>query len=443
MVRPLAAWGGTLCLFLFAVSCGGVSPQPDSTQGPTPQILEKGKRTSGKPGQVLDPTTLTPQELNAQFNFDPDSLEPGEVCVINNSEADAAKLDQFALAQGFTKKKRRTLEGLGFVMSILEVPKGQTVAQGIHVLRQAFPADIIDANHRYTLQSATRDLDPRRYGFQIVGWNERVLSCGKEPQKIGMIDTSINRSHPLLQHQRIHTKRFLSDQTPQAADHHGTAVATLLIGQSPSHTSGLMPTGNLWAAESFRESRPGHVEATTWSIVRALDWLVQEQVHVINLSLGGPSNGLLTYAVDRTLSHHIPIVAAAGNGGPQADPLYPAAQDGVIAVTALDAQLLPYSFANRGAFITFSAPGVDIWVPSDDQKGVFKSGTSFAAPFVTTAAASLKVSHPHWTPDQVSHHLAHQAVDLGPKGKDEIFGWGLIQIPDTCATQPSEMLTKS
>ena len=263
-----------------------------------------------------------------------------------------------------------------------------------------------------------------------------------EKQRIGIVDTTVNLSHPLLKGQSIQTRTFLPKNALHASDQHGTAVATLLIGHSLSNEGSLLPKAQLFVAETFRELQPGQVEATTWTIVRALDWLVQEQVDVINLSLGGPPNALLSYAIDRTLSRNIPIVAAAGNTGPQGHPVYPAAQKGVIAVTALDANLHPYDFASRGSFITFSAPGVDIWVPNGEQTGVFKTGTSFAAPFVTTAAAALKLSHPQWTPEEVARHLAHNAVDLGSKGKDEIFGWGLIQIPKTCTSTTFSMHTK-
>ena len=123
---------------------------------------------------------------------------------------------------------------------------------------------------------------------------------------------------------------------------------------------------------------------------------------MINLSLGGPHNALLTFAIEQTMNRNIPIVAAAGNTGPQGHPMYPAAQEGVIAVTAVDAKLKPYHHASRGSHIAFSAPGVDIWVPTRQGSGVYKSGTSFAAPFVTTAVAAAQLSHPQWTPKAIT-----------------------------------------
>ncbi len=365
------------------------------------------------------------------------AIEPGEVCVITENEVEAQKIEQFAQRRGYTRTKHRVLEGLQVVMSIYTVPLGGTVKYGLREFREAFPADIIDANHRYTLQSGNTALDPRRYGFEVVGWEEGGHQCVKEDLHIGMIDTAIDASHFLLSSKPINRESFVSENVPTPASEHGTAVATLLVGSADSHKPGLLPNARLSIAEAFRELEEGQVEATTWNIVRSLDWLVKQQVHVINLSLGGPPNRLLTYGIQQTLQQNIPLVAAAGNTGPYGDPIYPAAIEGVLAVTALDAKFQSYNLANRGDFIAFSAPGVDVWVPRGIDHGVYKSGTSYAAPFVTAAVAIVKDSHPGWSSDEVAEFLANRVVDLGEKGRDHTFGWGLIQLPNTCKTPSS------
>ena len=277
----------------------------------------------------------------------------------------------------------------------------------------------------------------------MVKWDQGAFSCRTQKLRIGMIDTSVNLNQNPLQQQTIHRESFLSTSTPKAPNNHGTALATLLVGQTASKNHGLLPEASLFVAEAFRQNDLGHIEATTWSIVRSLDWLVAQNPHIINLSLGGPENALLTYAITQTLDHNIPIVAAAGNTGPNGHSMYPAAQDGVIAVTALDVSLQPYRHASQGSYIAFSAPGVDIWIPHGNGKGIFKSGTSFATPFVTAAAAAIKQSNPQWTTDQISRQLAESAVDLGTPGKDHTFGWGLIQIPQTCQEARPSIHTQS
>lgn len=384
--------------------------------------------------QISNPwsqTTLPPNIIQ-QSGVNLEDLEPDEVCVINANLEETKAIDQFATSRGYIKKKRRILEGLGVVMSIFQVPSHQTVYSGIADFREAFPALAIDANHRYKLQGVHNTIDLRHYAHRLVGWDAQAFRCGITPLRIGMIDTGIDIDNPFLKNQVIQSQPFLSETIPHAPKVHGTSVAIQLVGHSSTTPVGLMPNATLFAAETFRQRDSTHIEATTWNIVRALDWLIQQQVQVINMSLGGPDNALLTLAIHHTLGQNISIIAAAGNLGPEGQAVYPAAQDGVIAVTALDAKLNPYLHANRGNYISLSAPGVDIWVPNGEGTGLFKSGTSFATPFVTTAAAVLKLSHPLWTPSQISTQLANSALDLGDAGKDHIFGWGLVQIPNHC-----------
>lgn len=353
--------------------------------------------------------------------------------MINTNLEETQEVDKFASAQGYIKKKRRILENLGVIMSIFQVPPGLTVNQGIAEFRQAFPTFPIDANHRYHIQGIHHDFDILRYGHLLVGWDKEALRCTATPLFIGMIDTGIESTHPFLQPHNIHRQSFLQENTVIAPTTHGTTVAIQLVGQSDSTTHGLLPHAVLFVAETFRERHPNQIiEATTWGIVQALDWLISKKVHVINMSLGGPNNALLAFAVHYTLEQNISIIAAAGNLGPDGQAVYPAAQEGVIAVTALDAKLNPYLHANRGNYIMLAAPGVDIWVPDGKGPGLFHSGTSFATPFVTTAAAVLKLAHAQWTPAQIAKQLAKDAVDLGEAGKDHIFGWGLVQISKHC-----------
>ena len=422
---------------LASLSCNKRTQKSPLNTSPSLHETQSTDQFSTKDEKALNQKIGPTSSLINQPNSDLDRIEPGQVCVINTNIDEAEILDTFANARGYEKKKRRVLESLGFVMSILQVPPGGSVTQGIRELSEEFPSQVIDANHHYSLQGGEPGIDPKRYGQQLVRWNAQAVNCRGEKLRIGMVDTSVNGITPLVQTSSIRTQSFLSEGIPEAPSQHGTAVAMQLVGYPPQIVSGLLPNATLFVAETFREETPGRVEATTWSIVRALDWLVKENVQVINLSLGGPHNALLTFAIERTLNHNIPLVAAAGNTGPQGPSMYPAAQEGVIAVTALDAKLTPYYYANRGSHITFSAPGVDIWVPTGPGSGVFKSGTSFAAPFVTTAVAAVKLANPQLTPKEITPFLTNRALDLGPPGKDDIFGWGLIQIPHGCSKTSS------
>ena len=147
------------------------------------------------------------------------------------------------------------------------------------------------------------------------------------------------------------------------------------------------------------------------------------------MSIGGPNNLLVSLAIQRTIEAGIAVVAAAGNGGPLGQPVYPAAQDSVIAVTAIDSKFRLYKKATQGDYIDFTAPGVDVWAGSEKGKAKYYSGTSFAVPFVTASVAKLNVS----APNQAYKKLKSTALDLGEKGKDQYFGWGLVQSVKPCS----------
>jgi subtilisin family serine protease len=127
------------------------------------------------------------------------------------------------------------------------------------------------------------------------------------------------------------------------------------------------------------------------------------------------------------------VVAAAGNGGPETPPAFPASEPSIIGVTALDSRSQPYAAANRGDAVDFAAPGVRIWTPRADPAGSYDSGTSFAAPYVTAAVGALIARGGISDATDVAARLAATAIDLGAPGKDPVFGWGLIQAANPCA----------
>jgi minor extracellular protease Epr len=100
--------------------------------------------------------------------------------------------------------------------------------------------------------------------------------------------------------------------------------------------------------------------------------------------------------------------------------VYPAALDGVVAVTAVDVALAPWPQASPGPHVALAAPGVDLYTAGDK----YRSGTSFAAPFATVALALERERGGAGAPARV---LA-AARDLGPPGRDPVFGAGLVQL---------------
>jgi len=147
---------------------------------------------------------------------------------------------------------------------------------------------------------------------------------------------------------------------------------------------------------------------------------------VINVSLVGPPNVLLEAVVLRVIARGSVIVAAVGNDGPAAPPLYPAAYRDVIGVTAVDAHRHVLVEAERGPQVKFAAPGADMAAACLAGKFSAVRGTSFAAPIVA-GLLSLQMSTPDTAAAQRAvQALIHAAIDLGARGPDKVYGNGLV-----------------
>jgi hypothetical protein len=218
---------------------------------------------------------------------------------------------------------------------------------------------------------------------------------------------------------------------------HGTAIASILVGRYSGGGGGLLPSAELAVANVFDADPNGTPIADVVALVRGLDWLLGRGTTVINMSFAGNANGVVALALRRAMARHAIVLAAAGNGGPTAPPAFPAAEPGVIAVTAVDSRSQPYADANRGDYVEFAAPGVRIWTPGPTSPGSYHTGTSFAVPFVTAAAAARLANGASADADRLADSLAKTAIDLGQPGKDAIFGHGLIQSANPCSATAS------
>jgi hypothetical protein len=239
---------------------------------------------------------------------------------------------------------------------------------------------------------------------------------------IGMIDSGVDVTHPALLGSSIKTQSFAS-KGAKLPDFHGTAIASI-IAASDADYQGLAPRAEVYAAAVFESDRDRGEIASTVSLVRALDWLMSSGVDVVNISLAGPPNRLLEAALGRAAEQGVMILAAAGNGGPVAEPMFPAAYESVVAVTAVDSGGQVYRLANRGNYLDLAAPGVSVLHARAGGGYSASSGTSFAVPFAATAAARLRQLEPGADALEI---LVNSAKDLGPPGRDDIYGYGLLR----------------
>ena len=144
-------------------------------------------------------------------------------------------------------------------------------------------------------------------------------------------------------------------------------------------------------------------------------------IRVVTISLVGPKNPVLERAIAAARRRGVVVVAAVGNDGAAAPPAYPASYDGVVAVTAVDGKRRALIEAGRALHLDYAAPGADIRAINAKGKRIRVRGTSFATPLVAARLAKALQKGGDWR-----EAIDREAVDLGRKGVDPVFGRGLV-----------------
>ena len=258
------------------------------------------------------------------------------------------------------------------------------------------------------------------YPMGLTGVEVARLRTGGRGVTIGMIDTPIDINHDAL-HGDIQRIELIpaGDERNRL---HGTEVAGIIISKNPR--IGIAPEARLIAISAFstNANNPDERSSNSGLVARALELAMREGVQVLNLSFAGGADPLVDKLVQAAIQKGIIVVASAGNGGPGAQPAYPAALPGVIAVTAVDKGESVFKRANRGDYIDLAAPGVGILTTAPRGAYQVSSGTSLATAHVTGVIALLKSLNPNFNPET----LNRTATDLGIPGRDQDYGYGLI-----------------
>ena len=358
------------------------------------------------------------EDIESRIDEDALRIQTGHWLVM--AEADVfEQLEQ----EGYLFDQVSELDGLGFLLAEVAAPASfdlSATREGIYDVIGGKRADI-DLNHLYTAgvpdeREVLQGKGPRDVLMPPTDLAELSIS-------IGVIDSSVDVNHPVFLGASITSKRFVQGDSPPNL--HGTAIVSIIASNDPL-SLGLAPKARIFAAEVFDQNEDQGEFASTVSLIKALNWLVTQNVSVINISLAGPPNKLLETALARVRQKGILAVAAAGNGGPMAKPMYPAAYPEVVAVTATDDRGRAFRLANRGAYVDISAPGVDIRHAKAGGGYAVSSGTSYAVPFVTVAVARRLQSS--IDPVRMLDDLYASARDIGAPGRDDIYGYGQLQF---------------
>ncbi len=370
--------------------------------------------TSDALGTVLtDVRKLRIQELlkanRAVLDLDRDGnlIVRGEVLAFTSTD----KANTLARPAGIRVLRRESIAGLDLELLVLAVPADRSIHRLLRDLRRADPATVYDYNHIYLgVGDAAQPT-----GAPAV---RAAPEVARSPASVGMIDSGVDATHPSLRGATV--VNWGCDTAVPAA--HGTAVASLIAGDDPPF-HGASPHARVFAADVFC-GRPtgGAVDA----MASALGWLLGSAVPVVNVSLVGPRNAGLQMMIARVQAAGQVVVAAVGNDGPAAPPLYPAAYPGVVGVTGVDAKRHVLLEANRGSHVGFAAPGADMIAATVGGGYQEVRGTSYAAPIVAGLLADWCTKPDPGCGARAVEALSERAIRVGGRDKDSARGFGLV-----------------
>jgi subtilisin family serine protease len=332
-----------------------------------------------------------------------------------------------AQAQGFAIVREQTIEDLGLRLVVLQPPAKLGIAEALRRLREADPQGTYDFNHIYSgggIVSGPAPPPAASAASPQVATDRPSDNAGgpgadRAAPRVGLIDAGVDIAHPVFHDAVIHPWGCADRILPSA---HGTAVASLLIGQGTDF-HGVLARAELYAANVYCDAPTG---GAVDALAAAFSWLAQQRVAVINVSLVGPDNAALAQIVRALTARGYLLVAAVGNDGPAAPPLYPASYPRVIGVTGVDKHRRVLIEAARGNQVMFAAPGADMLAADIGGKYSAVRGTSFAAPIVAALLAQAVSAPDVGAGDAAIEALARQAIDLGPPGRDLTYGFGLV-----------------
>lgn len=251
--------------------------------------------------------------------------------------------------------------------------------------------------------------------------------------RVAVLDTGIDHNHPDLAANYVGGYDFVNSDSDPMDDHgHGTHVAgTIAALWNGVGVVGVAPQADLYGLKVLGSNGSGSFS----NIIAALDWAINNNMQVLNLSLGssGDPGTTVRQAFDNAYAKGLVIVASAGNAGSGTDTVgYPAKYDSVIAVGSTTSTDALSSFSSTGPAVEIAAPGSAIYSTYLGGRYSTSSGTSMAAPHVagvaalTLSAGLTDLNGSGFVNDEVRAVLQASAQDLGAAGRDPLFGFGLV-----------------
>ena len=372
----------------MTVLCFGLAACATLDRGPDEIALKQGSAEH----QILVMLRMTPP------HFRPDASYASGYDSHFGREARRRIAEQLASEHGLKLIAEWPMSVLGVDCFVMEVPSNDLMARVVERLSQDPRVESVQSMNLFHVlghNDPLYSLQPSTKLWHLTELHE--VTTGRNVL-VAEIDTGVEINHPDLQGQVVLTQNFV-DGSPYVAETHGTAVAGIIVARADNGVgiAGVAPQAKLMALRAcWQES--GNSDAavcSSFTLAKALQFVLNQNAQIINLSFGGPRDHLLQRLLDAALVRNVIIVSAVdpsvSSGG------FPASHPGVLAVASEDARGVPGD--------VLLAPGRDIPTTIPGGRWSFVTGSSFAAAQVTGLVALLRDLTPHIRPHQVRDAL--------------------------------------
>ncbi len=412
-----------------------------------------------------------------------DDFVPGDVIV--QFKQDAQMTTYGMHTQSFDPSRRmlfkfnqlRTFAADNITFATPELRSKYETLMAIKALREQ--SNIAEASPNYRLRALATNPNDELYRYQ---WNLSLMNMpqawdtttGDPSVIVAVVDTGVLLNHPDLRNNLVGGYDFIKDanialdgdgidsnpddpgdQSPGGSSFHGTHVAGT-VAASTNNNIGI--AGVAWATKIMPLRVLGRGGAgTDYDTEQAMRFAAglandsgtvpARRADIINFSLGGPAiSGSFQQLINDVRNAGVIVVAAAGNENTEA-PMYPASLNGVVSVSAVNINKQRASYSNFGPHVDVAAPGGDntpdingdgrpdsiLSTMGEERANIeftYRSlmGTSMATPHIAGVISLMKTANPNLTPPNFDDLLKSGKIteDLGTNGRDDKFGYGLI-----------------
>lgn len=303
------------------------------------------------------------------------------------------------------------LTSIGVDCLVYKIPDRQPFAQTVEKLKADTRITLVQENQVFEgIQGGESDeMAALSYGPQMTHADKAHRVATGKGIKVAVIDTGAEKNHPDLKDRIVQIANFVEGGDRSfTRDQHGTAVTGVIAARANDGIGiyGIAPEAEVavYKACWYPENGRGKAQCSSWTLAKALDAAINAGANIINLSLAGPEDKLLTKLLETAQGKGITVVAAALENADR--PGFPADTSLTIPVVSADPDgkaVTPKWLA--GYPNTVAAPGVDILTTVPKEGYDFVSGSSLATAHVSGIVALLLELQPGLTPEQIQAYL--------------------------------------